>query len=57
VTIATLQTLVNLAPAALAELGARFGTLIVDERHHVPASTFRGGELAAVCATSLAAAP
>lgn len=41
VTVATVQTLVNLAPAALAELGARFGTLIVDECHHVPASTFR----------------
>ena len=41
VTVATVQTLVNLAPAALAELGARFGALIVDECHHVPASTFR----------------
>ena len=41
VTVATVQTLVNLSPEALAELGARFGTVVVDECHHVPASTFR----------------
>jgi superfamily II DNA or RNA helicase len=41
VTVATVQTLANLAPEALAVLGARFGTVIVDECHHVPASTFR----------------
>ncbi len=41
ITIATVQTVVRLAPRELAELGARFGCVIVDEAHHAPASTFQ----------------
>jgi len=41
VTIATVQTLVRLDGAALDELAARFGVVIVDEAHHAPASTFQ----------------
>ena len=41
VTVATVQTLANLSPRDLAAVGARFGCVIVDECHHVPATTFR----------------
>ncbi len=41
VTVATVQTLIGLSREALAELGKRFGMIIVDEAHHVPAATFR----------------
>ncbi len=41
VTVATVQTLAGLSAAALTDLGARFGTVVVDECHHVPASSFR----------------
>ncbi len=41
VTIATIQTLAALEDAALDELGRRFGAVLIDEAHHVPAVTFR----------------
>lgn len=41
VVVATVQTLATLPRAELEEVGARFGTVVVDECHHVPASTFR----------------
>ena len=41
ITVATVQTLVRLEPAAMADLAARFGCVITDECHHAPASTFQ----------------
>lgn len=41
ITVATVQSLVRLAPPALADLGRQFGCVLVDECHHVPASTFQ----------------
>jgi len=41
VTVATVQTLAALDDVALAELGRGFGTVVIDEVHHVPAITFR----------------
>jgi superfamily II DNA or RNA helicase len=41
ITVATVQTLSRMEPAALEELGLRFGTVVVDECHHICASTFR----------------
>jgi superfamily II DNA or RNA helicase len=41
VTVATVQSLAALNPDARRELLARFGTLVLDECHHAPASTFR----------------
>ena len=40
-TVATVQTLVRLEPLDFQELVARFGLVLLDECHHVPASTFR----------------
>jgi superfamily II DNA or RNA helicase len=41
ITVATVQSLITLDDAARADLGARFGTVILDEAHHAPASVFR----------------
>lgn len=41
ITVATVQSLVTLDDSARADLGARFGTVILDEAHHAPASVFR----------------
>ena len=41
VTVATVQTLAALDDTPLAELGQRFGAVVIDEAHHTPASTFR----------------
>lgn len=39
--VATVQSLAAMPPERLAEVGPRFGTVIVDEVHHAPAITFR----------------
>lgn len=41
ITVATVQTLVRMDGEKLEDLGQKFGCVIVDEAHHVPASTFR----------------
>jgi superfamily II DNA or RNA helicase len=41
ITVATVQTLSRMEPAALEELGQRFGCVVADEAHHVPMSMFR----------------
>ncbi len=41
ITVATVQTLAALPERDLAELGRRFGTVLLDEAHHLPAITFR----------------
>lgn len=41
VTVATVQTLAALDNRRLAEIGRQFGTVILDEAHHAPASVFR----------------
>ena len=41
VTVATVQSLITLDDNARAEVAARFGTVILDEAHHAPASVFR----------------
>ena len=41
VTVATVQSLITLDEATRRKLGARFGTVILDEAHHAPASVFR----------------
>lgn len=41
VTVATVQSLVTLDDDARAEVAGRFGTVILDEAHHAPASVFR----------------
>ncbi|WP_428262467.1 DEAD/DEAH box helicase [Haliangium sp.] len=41
ITVAMVQTLARMDPSTLAELGARFGCVVVDEAHHSPSSTFR----------------
>lgn len=59
VTVATVQTLANLSPRDLAAVGTRFGCVIVDECHHVPATTFREvvGALPALYRFGLTATP
>ncbi len=47
VTVATVQSLASLPPEARAAFGRRFGTVVLDECHHAPASTFR--EVLAAC--------
>jgi superfamily II DNA or RNA helicase len=41
VVVATVQALAAMPTETLDALGARFGCLVVDEAHHIPASTFR----------------
>jgi superfamily II DNA or RNA helicase len=41
ITVATVQTLSRMESAALEDLGQQFGTVVVDECHHICASTFR----------------
>jgi superfamily II DNA or RNA helicase len=41
VTIAMVQSLAQMEPDRLDEIGKQFGTVVVDELHHVPATTFR----------------
>lgn len=41
ITVATVQSLITLDDSARADLGARFGTVILDEAHHAPATVFR----------------
>jgi superfamily II DNA or RNA helicase len=41
ITVATVQTLSRMEPAALEELGQRFGCVVLDECHHLPCNTFR----------------
>lgn len=41
ITVATVQTLVRMPAEALGELARWFGCVVVDEAHHVPASTFQ----------------
>ncbi len=41
ITVATVQSLITLDDSARADLGARFGTVILDEAHHAPANVFR----------------
>jgi superfamily II DNA or RNA helicase len=41
ITVATVQTLSRMEPTALEELGHGFGTVVIDECHHICASTFR----------------
>lgn len=41
VTVATVQSLVTLDDKVRAEVASRFGTVILDEAHHAPASVFR----------------
>lgn len=41
VTVATVQAVAALAPAGVRELALRFGTVILDEAHHAPATVFR----------------
>lgn len=41
ITVGMVQTLAGLAPSALADLGRRFGVVIIDEAHHSPATSFR----------------
>ena len=59
VTVGMVQTLDKWAPSALHELGKYFGAVVVDECHHIPASTFRGilGALPAQWRIGLTATP
>jgi len=41
ITVATVQSLITLDDSARADLAVRFGTVILDEAHHAPASVFR----------------
>jgi len=41
ITVATVQTLAVMEPGRLAQIGEHFGTVILDEAHHVPATVFR----------------
>lgn len=41
VTVATVQSLVTLDDAVRADMAGRFGTVILDEAHHAPATVFR----------------
>jgi len=40
VTVAMIQSLVRMRPQAIADMGERFPVVVVDECHHVPASTY-----------------
>jgi superfamily II DNA or RNA helicase len=59
VTVGMVQTLEKWEPSALFELGKDFGAVIVDECHHIPASTFRGilGAMSAQWRIGLTATP
>jgi superfamily II DNA or RNA helicase len=59
ITIGMVQTLDKMEPSALFEIGQRFGAVIVDECHHIPASTFRGilGSMPAQWRIGLTATP
>jgi superfamily II DNA or RNA helicase len=59
VTVAMVQTLDRWDPSALFELGKRFGAVIADECHHIPACTFRGilGNMPAQWRIGLTATP
>ncbi len=41
VTVAMMQTLTRLEPNEIAQIASKFGVIIIDECHHIPASTFR----------------
>ena len=41
ITIAMMQTLTRLEPNEIAQIASKVGTIIIDECHHIPASTFR----------------
>ena len=41
ITIAMMQTLTRLEPNEIAQIASKFGVIIIDECHHIPASTFR----------------
>jgi superfamily II DNA or RNA helicase len=41
VNVAMMQTLTRLDPNEIAQIASKFGTIIIDECHHIPASTFR----------------
>lgn len=41
VTVAMMQTLTRLEPNEIAQITSKFGVIIIDECHHIPASTFR----------------
>jgi len=41
ISVGMVQTLSMMSPEELAQLGRRFGCVVVDECHHIPAATFR----------------
>lgn len=41
ITVAMMQTLTRLSESEIAEIASKVGTVIVDECHHIPATTFR----------------
>jgi len=41
VTVAMMQTLTRLDANEISQISGKFGTIIIDECHHIPASTFR----------------